>query len=304
MKADVEHIVSMLGLEVSIAPIHHLSSLPQLPCHCTSLLTYVLQHDPAQILLRDFRWNKDQLIDKYLEDPDIVAINSGLVVPPPRPTPEPNKPSSKGGFLTRSSRKPPPSASFSATSSQTSQEPFECPICCDVDPPRVLALKCSHRFCSDCWRAYIHSKIRQEGECNIRCANTDCVLVVPSKFIYEVTDKATAERFDLLILRHYVDHMAKLKYCPAPECTFTISCPAAASKASLTTQVPSVTCPEGHTFCFGCSIDSDHRPVVCPAAKLWLKKCQDDSETANWIKTNTKECTKCQSTIEKNGGCK
>ncbi|KAJ8454835.1 hypothetical protein ONZ51_g12797 [Trametes cubensis] len=36
---------------------------------------------------------------------------------------------------------------------------------------------------------------------------------------------------------------------------------------------------------------------------MWLKKCQDDSETANWIKSNTKECSKCQSTIEKNGGC-
>lgn len=234
----------------------------------------------------------------------MVAINSGLTVPPPRPKPEPSKPSNKGSFLTRSSRKAASPASFSATSSQTSQEPFECPICCDVDPPKVLALKCGHRFCSDCWQAYIHSKIRQEGECNIRCANTDCVLVVPSKFIYDVTDKATAERFDLLILRQYVDNMAKLKYCPAPECTFTISCPAAASKISLMTQVPSVACPEGHTFCFGCSVDSDHRPVICAVAKFWLKKCQDDSETANWIKTNTKECTKCQSTIEKNGGCK
>jgi hypothetical protein len=39
MKADVEHIVSMLGLEVSVTPIHRLGSLLHLPCHCTSLLT-------------------------------------------------------------------------------------------------------------------------------------------------------------------------------------------------------------------------------------------------------------------------
>jgi ariadne-1 len=37
--------------------------------------------------------------------------------------------------------------------------------------------------------------------------------------------------------------------------------------------------------------------------KKWVKKCKDDSETANWISANTKECGKCQSTIEKNGGC-
>ena len=37
--------------------------------------------------------------------------------------------------------------------------------------------------------------------------------------------------------------------------------------------------------------------------KLWVKKCQDDSETANWIQANTQGCPKCGSLIEKNGGC-
>ena len=46
-----------------------------------------------------------------------------------------------------------------------------------------------------------------------------------------------------------------------------------------------------------------HLPAVCSLVKLWVKKCADDSETANWISANTKECPKCQSTIEKNGGC-
>ncbi|CCL98184.1 uncharacterized protein FIBRA_00178 [Fibroporia radiculosa] len=47
----------------------------------------------------------------------------------------------------------------------------------------------------------------------------------------------------------------------------------------------------------------DSKPVICAVARMWLQKCRDDSETANWIKSNTKECSKCQSTIEKNGGC-
>lgn len=36
--------------------------------------------------------------------------------------------------------------------------------------------------------------------------------------------------------------------------------------------------------------------------KAWIKKCQDDSETSNWISANTKDCPKCKSAIEKNGG--
>jgi ariadne-1 len=121
---------------------------------------------------------------------------------------------------------------------------------------------------------------------------------------------------------------ACLKFCPYPSCTNTVSCPSASSKSSLACVVPTVSCGargiggdldanlsqsqqfglglqgKEHKFCFGCPIESDHRPVVCGVAKMWLKKCRDDSETANWIKSNTKECTNCQSTIEKNGGCK
>jgi len=37
--------------------------------------------------------------------------------------------------------------------------------------------------------------------------------------------------------------------------------------------------------------------------KCWVKKCKDDSETANWIQSNTKDCPKCGKAIEKNGGC-
>src|SRR5690606_32376419 len=37
--------------------------------------------------------------------------------------------------------------------------------------------------------------------------------------------------------------------------------------------------------------------------KYWRKKCEDDSETFNWISSNTKDCPKCGKATEKNGGC-
>eukprot|EP00253_Pinus_taeda_P018669 PITA_18669 len=36
---------------------------------------------------------------------------------------------------------------------------------------------------------------------------------------------------------------------------------------------------------------------------LWDKKCQDDSETLNWITVNTKLCPKCGKNVNKDGGC-
>jgi len=64
-----------------------------------------------------------------------------------------------------------------------------------------------------------------------------------------------------------------------------------------------VTCGNGHTFCSSCLHPEMHAPAPCNVVKRWLKKCRDDSETANWLSANTQDCPKCQSTIEKNGGC-
>lgn len=63
-----------------------------------------------------------------------------------------------------------------------------------------------------------------------------------------------------------------------------------------------VVCKCGHVFCFECG-ENWHDPVLCRFLKKWIKKCDDDSETSNWIAANTKECPKCNVTIEKDGGC-
>ena len=63
-----------------------------------------------------------------------------------------------------------------------------------------------------------------------------------------------------------------------------------------------VKCRCSHSFCFNCS-ENWHDPVRCHLIKKWIKKCDDDSETSNWISANTKECPKCGATIEKDGGC-
>lgn len=109
-------------------------------------------------------------------------------------------------------------------------------------------------------------------------------------------------RYRELLNRSYVDDDPSLRWCPAPNCEYAVRCPGITPK-SLDSIVPSVQCACGTHFCFGCGLESDHQPCICPIVKLWVKKCADDSETANWISANTKECPKCQATIEKNGGC-
>jgi len=109
-----------------------------------------------------------------------------------------------------------------------------------------------------------------------------------------------SNRYQELLTRTYVDDKDNLKWCPAPNCVYAVSCGIRAK--DLMRVVPTVECTCHHRFCFGCTLP-DHQPAPCALVRRWVKKCEDDSETANWISANTKECPKCVSTIEKNGGC-
>jgi ariadne-1 len=281
------------------------------------------QASTAALLLRYMSWNKERLIEKYMDNASTVSVNAGISPAPPKPTPSaPIRSSNTSSRLSAASsavgRVTRRSATGSSKTSKTPKpveppviedpKPFICPICYDDTQTTYLSLSCDHRYCSSCWKMYIMSKIRDEGEHAIRCMGEGCAVICPDPFVQSALEEGndTWSRFQELVVRHFVASNPNLKYCPYPACTYTVSCPTAASKSILTSIVPTVSCGASatHKFCFGCPIDGDHRPVVCSVARMWLKKCRDDSETANWIKSNTKECTQCQSTIEKNGGCK
>ena len=325
----------------------------------------------ASLLLRHNKWNKERLIEKYMDNPTTVLVAAGVTVaevaspsPPARTLTNhasnsiqttSRKQPSRGSRLLglassskSSGSKASPTIHYPAPKSvqrvpsKKVDEPFVCDICCNDAPDlQTLSLDCGHTYCSACWVDYLSSKIKDESESTIRCMAEGCALVAPDNFIQSILvpnpnvpigdaqiDEQNLKvwaRFQELLVRHFVACNTGLKFCPYPSCTNTVSCPSASSKSSLASVVPTVSCGargiggcsdsqsqqfgpglqgKEHKFCFGCPIETDHRPVVCGVAKMWLKKCRDDSETANWIKSNTKECSNCQSTIEKNGGCK
>ncbi|KAH9484834.1 E3 ubiquitin-protein ligase dbl4 [Psilocybe cubensis] len=333
MQRDVDHICGIFGVDT----------------------------DTANLLLRHMKWNKERLIEKFMDNATSVLVAAGVAAPEPASPPAPvrthnnsapnssttRRPTTRGSKLlslasgSKSAKSPPSTPKpMQRQLSKKQDEPFVCQICFNDAPDlQTLSLGCDHAFCTECWTDYIVSKIRDESEHSIRCMAEGCALVAPDSFIRSVLlpetgadpekqefNEKTWSRLQELFVRHFVGCNSSLKFCPYPSCTNTVSCPSAASKSSLTTIVPTVSCGargignsaqdpaqsqqaslglqgKEHKFCFGCDIESDHRPVICGVARMWLKKCRDDSETANWIKSNTKECSACQSTIEKNGGC-
>ncbi|MCJ1436479.1 hypothetical protein MMC27_005858 [Xylographa pallens] len=233
----------------------------------------ILEQPPeaAAILLRYLRWNKERLIETYMEKPEELLEAAGL------------------------------STDGSAPPRTVTIKGFACDICCDDEEPETYSLKCGHRYCVDCYRQYLCHKIKDEGEAaRIQCPTSGCKRIVDSKSLKLLVTPDVQQRYEVLLTRTYVDDKDNLKWCPAPSCEYAVQC--SIKKKDLNQIVPSVDCACHHRFCFGCTMN-DHQPTPCGLVKKWIKKCEDDSETANWISANTKECPKCNSTIEKNGGC-
>ncbi|XP_047738111.1 E3 ubiquitin-protein ligase arih1-like [Hyalella azteca] len=160
----------------------------------------------------------------------------------------------------------------------------------------MSGLECGHRYCLSCWSEYISTKVVDEGtgQC-ITCAGYNCPVVVEdSQVMSLLKDPKVKLIYQHRISQSFVECNRQLRWCPFPDCKFVVKAPHADARR--------VQCKCQHVFCFSCGANW-HDPVKCSLLKEWVKKCDDDSETSNWISANTKECPKCRVIIEKDGGC-
>lgn len=109
--------------------------------------------EASAILLRYLRWNKERLIEAYMEKPAATLEAAGLG---PDATQTPTTKIIKG---------------------------FTCNICCEDEPGlESYAMKCDHRYCVECYRQYLAQKIKEEGEAaRIQCPTEGCNRIVDSK---------------------------------------------------------------------------------------------------------------------------
>jgi ariadne-1 len=266
---------------------------------------FAIKNTDAAILLRHFGWNKERLIERYMDAPEKVNREAGVHEDPSHPRMQALSDFTCDICFTSADDMPVPPPKDKAKGKKAA-------------PPTLntLAMACNHRFCVDCYRTYLEQKIRIDGESRrIQCMEEKCNIVVDEHTVEMVVSPALVERYKILLNRTYVDDANNLRWCPAPNCEFAIECNIAGSASrerNLAKRrrrdgprshlVPTVQCQCGHAFCFGCG-NEGHAPAVCDVVRMWIRKCEDDSETANWISANTKECPQCNSTIEKNGGC-
>ena len=173
---------------------------------------------------------------------------------------------------------------------------LDCDICFDSVPLKdTESLGCEHSFCKECLKESFIQNIRNRIV-NIPCPGEECNYLLPSTFVKRIlADEKSCSPYLRILSQSYIDNNKKTVWCPGTNCDL-------AFRSINFSDDFRVQCSKGHKSCFKCQ-KPWHEPLDCSMLKKWLKKCQDDSETANWIATNTKECPKCNASIEKNGGC-
>ncbi|KAH3668258.1 hypothetical protein OGAPHI_002012 [Ogataea philodendri] len=112
-----------------------------------------------------------------------------------------------------------------------------------------------------------------------------------------------------VVVQYTKKHFKTFKNCPAIDCECFIEYLGFDSDVITSVEeyvahkyIPIVQCSNGHRFCYAC-LSEDHAPATCTVVQTWIKTCADETETSHWITANTKDCPKCSSPIEKNGGC-
>ena len=122
--------------------------------------------ETTAILLRHNRWNKERLIESYMDNERRVLERAGL------------------GY-------------GSAEAPQIKSVPgFVCEICYEDGPKLItFAMRCGHRFCVDCYRQYLGQKLQGEGEAaRIKCPGDGCNKIVDSRSLDQLVTADLQDR--------------------------------------------------------------------------------------------------------------
>uniref|UniRef100_A0A7S2IJU9 RBR-type E3 ubiquitin transferase n=1 Tax=Helicotheca tamesis TaxID=374047 RepID=A0A7S2IJU9_9STRA len=243
----------------------------------------------ASVLMREFRWSKEQLLEEFTNNPDRVKTLCGVY----------NRCNTK-----KTSEQPSARRSYSKYSiysrPSTPEKMRFCEICFEdggFAPEDMISMPCGHEFCRDCWRGFANNMVREGTSClNYTCPQVGC-----NEKVTEVEIKKAAPQLLPAYKKHqlkaFVDTNMYSRWCPG------IGCERVAVGNPLLSVSEKVSCSDCDTmFCFKCG-EEPHSPMTCHDLIRWKDKCKDESETAKWITVYTKVCPKCKTRIEKNGGC-
>lgn len=235
----------------------------------------------ALSILKSGQWDSDKIMERYFEQPEKVFAELKLTPP------------SNGTEIVV----------------KTNDTPVDCTICWDtVEPQNAYAVECGHDVCKSCIVQHLSHALstKKADTFPMRCPNAKCLRLWPLSLIHDVLSTSSGvnrselqEKCNRFAVDAIVESKGFLQWCTSPTggCGHVVRVPQRKDNAFH------VQCHHCYSrFCFNCS-NEPHGPATCKMLRDWIKKRADDSETANWVQANTKNCPKCDKIIEKNGGC-
>jgi len=178
---------------------------------------------------------------------------------------------------------------------------YLCPICDEQYLINEIYLldNCNHKYCRQCLEMMLQLKIKEGQTQNIRCPNPSCNSQIDYTQIKQLLsgNKEIFAKYEEFNLKQALESMQDLRWCPRPGC----------GNAMIGNEaLPMMVCGSESckfAFCFKCK-EEWHADFSCEQYQQWkLENSEADKRYAEWVKLHAKECPKCHSQIEKNGGC-
>ena len=253
-----------------------------------------LSYDESELVLMNFNWDYDKLIDIWFDDTEKIKQESHI------------------------EQSPDSLEAISKFIGQNNITKDTCPICfCEIEKDNSISLKCNHYICKECFVEYVNNKLETDPM-NIlytSCPLNGCNLYL-TRTIYKkcITEKKMQKLFARSVIFNFIKTNKNIKICPNPSCNYSIKV-----KDNIEKEIK---CKCGFIFCFLCFKES-HIPCSCEMVKQWKilykemsKRYEKIFHNTNlnikdveymrdftWINDNTKNCPKCNTPIEKNQGC-
>jgi ariadne-1 len=219
-------------------------------------------------LLQEYCWSDDRLLHPYVENPTNVLARIGFT--------------------------PATVNEDSLTLSHPSHDD-ECSICFDdFAAADLFGMSCGHYFCRDCLVREIELKLKSRSPI-IRCLQHGCNRRFFVTDVDALCGPATASAFESAILEAHVMTDPHLRPCIRADCPLILTVHAL-GRCNV------ATCACGQRICWKCRQEA-HAPLSCPLVSKWGEITQEETLQARWLTENTKNCPRCHTQIEKNGGC-
>lgn len=242
-----------------------------------------LPPEAVQPLLRRHKWVNERLNDEYFKDEEQETRKAGVY-----------------HRCLMAAIEQEPTCNIATT---TPKKDHFCTICLeDFTKSEMLAMPCGHEFCKGCWAQQIKTKIGDGPSCIQSTCPADKCNEIVTEVEVQLVAPDLLPKYQNYQLRNFVELSEKSRWCPGPGCD-RIAAIMAANGTLCDAESITASCDKCKTcFCLKCGSEP-HPPLECHTLDNWKEKCRNESETANWILTNTKPCPKCRTRIEKNQGC-